>query len=558
MALGEKAMRRAPQDIDWTAAAGPPLWRLRLLSLALLASFLAIGWQLTSLGRGSAFASRIMVAENQLRHAVSRPDTVDRHGRMLASDIRVYWLFADPGQINGVDETVERLARVLSAEDMVGLRTKLGGQSRFEWIKRGLTPREAAAVHNLGLPGLHLIQEPQRVYPAGETAVHVLGHTNVDNQGLAGIEKYIDGTALAAAPDTADRASVQLSIDLRIQHALHEELTAAQKRYQATALGGIVLDVRSGEVVAMAGLPDYDPNRREESLKSGLHNRFYYDAYELGSVFKTFAVAMALDSGTARADDRIDVLTPLRMGRFTLYDRHAKSRYMTVEEVFTHSSNTGAARLALAAGAERQRAFFEKLGLMEPMQTELGATARPLFPEKWREVNTMTMAYGHGISVPPFAFAVATASLINGGHRLTPTFLPRKAGDTPGADEQVVSAETSAAMRRMFLANVENGTGTQAKVPGYRVGGKTGTAWKPAKGGYSQDVIASFVAAFPMDDPQYLVLIVIDEPKPEQPGKRNEAGHNAAPTAGAVIRRIAPMLGIAPARTFDESPQASY
>jgi cell division protein FtsI (penicillin-binding protein 3) len=385
----------------------------------------------------------------------------------------------------------------------------------------------------------------------------VLGHTNVDNQGLAGIEKYIDSRPQAVA-DTADRASMQLSIDLRIQHALHEELTEAQKRYQAKALGGIVLDVRSGEVVAMAGLPDYDPNRREESLKAGLHNRFYYDAYELGSVFKAFAVAMALDSGVARADDRIDVLTPLRMGRFTLYDRHAKSRFLTVEEVFTHSSNTGAARLALAAGAERQRAFFEKLGLMEPMQTELGPTARPLFPEKWREVNTMTMAYGHGISVPPFAFAVATAALINGGHKLTPTFLPRQPGDAGTQGEQVVSTETSAAMRRMFLANVENGTGSQAKVPGYRVGGKTGTAWKPAKGGYSHDVITSFVAAFPMDDPQYLVLIIIDEPKPEQSGKRTEAGHNAAPTAGAVIRRIAPMLGIAPARTFDESRQASY
>ncbi len=252
-------MRREPHiNSRYDAAFTPPIWRLRLLTLALLASFAAIGGQLTALGRGSAFASRIMVAENQLRHAVSRPDTVDRHGRMLASDIRVYWLFADPGQINGVDETIERLARVLSAEDMVGLRTKLGGQSRFEWVKRGLTPREAAAIHNLGLPGLHLIQEPQRVYPAGETAVHVLGHTNVDNQGLAGIEKYIDGTPQAAA-DTADRANVQLALDLRIQHALHEELGEAQKRYQAKALGGIVLDVRTRRSGGDGGAPRLRP-----------------------------------------------------------------------------------------------------------------------------------------------------------------------------------------------------------------------------------------------------------------------------------------------------------
>lgn len=556
-------MGRNPRP-DTAPAALPyamPVWRLKALSLALLAGFFAIGWQLTVFGRMSPPSSRIMVAENQVRHALSRPDTVDRNGRMLASDIRVYWLFADPAQIIDVDEAVERLSKVLSENDMVGLRAKLLSKSRFEWVKRGLTPRDAQRVHNLGLPGMHLMEEPQRVYPDGETAVHILGHTNVDNQGLAGIEKFIDATpaVVSQAEGGAQRPRVALSVDLRVQHALHEELTAAQARYQAKGLGGIVLDVRNGEVLALAGLPDYDPNRREEALIEGRHNRFYYDAYELGSVFKIFAVAMALDSGTATLDDKIDVLTPLHMGRFTLRDRHARTRYMNVEEIFVHSSNTGAARLALAAGTERQKAFFAKVGLMEPLETELGQTARALFPDPWRPINTMTAAYGHGISVPPFAFAVAAASLINGGTKIKPTFLPRKAGD-PGAEpgERVISAETSATMRRLFLANVQHGTGTEAKVPGYRVGGKTGTAFKPAKGGYSDDVISSFVAAFPMDDPQYLVFIVIDEPKPEKPGGRTEAGHNAAPTAGNVIKRIAPMLGIAPARTFDESPQPSY
>jgi cell division protein FtsI (penicillin-binding protein 3) len=538
-----------------------PVWRMKALSLAVLAGFLAIGWQLTLFGRMAPPSSRIMVAENQVRHALPRPDTVDRNGRILASDIRVYWLFADPAQIIDVDEAVERLSKVLPEKDMAGLRNKLSNKTRFEWVKRGLTPRDASRIHNLGLPGLHLIEEPQRVYPAGETAVHILGHTNVDNQGLAGIEKFIDATpsVVMQADGSAQRPRVQLSIDLRVQHALHEELTAAQARYQTKGSGGIVLDVHTGEVVALAGLPDYDPNRREEALMEGRHNRFYYDAYELGSVFKIFAVAMALDSGTATLDDRIDVLTPLHMGRFSLHDRHARTRYMNVEEIFVHSSNTGAARLALAAGAERQKAFFAKVGLMDPMETELGQTARALFPDPWRPINTMTAAYGHGISVPPFAFAVAAASLINGGTRIKPTFLPRKAGDPdaqPG--ERVISPETSAIMRRLFLANVERGTGTEAKVPGYRIGGKTGTAYKPEKGGYSDDVISSFVAAFPMNDPQYLVLIILDEPKPEKPGMRTEAGHNAAPTAGSVIKRIAPMLGIAPARTFDESRQPSY
>ena len=417
-------------------------------------------------------------------------------------------------------------------------------------------------MHNLGLPGLHLLQEPQRVYPAGDTAVHVLGHTNVDNQGLAGIEKYIDSTPAGRRRrhrPGGSRPACSSRIDLRIQHALHEELTAAQKRYQAQAIGGIVLDVHTGEVMALAGLPDYDPNRREESLKQGLHNRFYYDAYELGSVFKTFAIAMALDSGVARIDDRIDVLTPLRMGRFTLYDRHAHTRTYTVEEVFTHSSNTGAARLALAAGARTAAGIFRKA---RPDGADADRARRDraaAFP------GEMARRQHHDHGIWPRHLRAALRLRGGGGgahqwrtqdHAHFPAAPARVM--TAALGEQVVSAETSAAMRHMFLANVEHGTGTQAKVPGYRVGGKTGTAWKPVKGGYSQDVITSFVAAFPMDDPQYLVLIVIDEPKPEQPGKRNEAGHNAAPTAGAIIRRIAPMLGIAPARTFDESRQASY
>ncbi len=552
-----RAVRRL-SEIHVTAGYVIPAWRLRALMLAVLGGFLAIAWQLAILGQRPV-APRMMIAENQMPHAMSRPDAVDRNGRMLASDIRVYWLFADPSQILGVDETLEKLSKVLSPEDMKGLREKLSSKSRFEWVKRGMTPNEAARVHHLGLPGLYFLEEPQRVYPAGDMAVHILGHTNVDNQGLAGIEKYIDNTPDAAIPSSVpgERPKVRLSVDLRVQHALHEEITAAKERYHAKAVGGVVLNVHSGEVLAMASLPDYDPNRREEALVESRRDRIYYDSYELGSVFKMFTIAMALENGIARIDDKVDVLTPIRMGRFTLYDRHAKTRYETVEGVFVHSSNTGAARLALAAGGEKQRQFLEKVGLMEPVSTELGPTARPLFPEDWREVNTMTAAYGHGISEPPFAFAVAAAALLNGGYKIKPTFLPRPPGES-GLGERVVSAATSADMRRMFLANVERGTGREAKVPGYLVGGKTGTAYKAIKGGYSDKVISSFVAAFPMDEPQYLVMIVIDEPKPEKPGMRTEAGHNAAPTAGLVIKRIAPMLGIAPARTFDERSQPSY
>lgn len=536
-----------------------PRWRLHALMLCLLGGFTAVAWQLTMLGRYPTITSHLMSASEHNQYAQSRPDLVDRNGRMLASDIRVYWLYADPAQILNADEAVEKLSRILPPEDTIGLRGRLTSKSRFEWIKRGLTPRHAKAIHNLGLPGLTLIEEPQRIYPAGRIAAHVLGHTNVDNKGIAGIERYIDDHPELAIPprEKGERLSIALSLDLRVQHALHEELTRAMARYQAKAASGVVLDVRTGEVLGLAGLPDYDPNHREQSLIKGRRNRLYADSYELGSVFKSFSVALSLELGNVDLKDEIDVQTPIRMGGFTLEDRHAKTRFLTVEEVFTHSSNTGAARLALEAGGAKLKGFFNLLGLLEPMQTELGLTARALIPDPWREVNTMTASYGHGISVSPFAFAAATASLINGGTLITPTFLPVENGAEVKGD-RVVSEATSAKLRRLFWMNAEHGTGRKADAHEYRIGGKTGTAFKPEAGGYSDDVITSFVAGFPMDDPRYLALIVIDEPQPEKKGGRNEAGHNAAPTAGHLIRRIAPMLGIAPSRKFDENRQASY
>jgi cell division protein FtsI (penicillin-binding protein 3) len=525
----------------------------------MLGGFAAIGWQLSAIGREPGAPSRLMNASNQVQHARSRPDLMDRNGRMLASDIRVYWLNADPSHVLNADDMVEKLSRVLRPDDMAGLRDKLVSKSRFEWIKRGLTPKQAKAIHNLGLPGLSLLEEPQRIYTAGRIAAHILGHTDVDNAGIAGIEKFLDARPeLAAAPEgKGERAALSLSLDLRVQHALHEELTAARARYQAKAVNGVVLDVHSGEILAMAGLPDYDPNDRGQLVLNDRHNRLYFDSYELGSVFKSFTIAMVLENGIVRLEDQIDVLTPIRMGKFTLRERHSKKRYLSVAEVFTHSSNTGAARLALSAGGEKLKGFFAQLGLLEPMETELGRTARPLIPDPWREVNTMTAAYGHGISVSPFAFAVASASLINGGYQITPRFLPVAPGKNLEG-KRIISAEISGIMRHLFWDNVENGTGRKVDAREYRVGGKTGTAYKPEAGGYSNEVITSFVAGFPMDNPQYLVLITIDEPQPEKPRARTEAGHNAAPTAGLLIKRIAPMLGVAPSRKFDENRQASY
>ncbi len=319
---------------------------------------------------------------------------------------------------------------------------------------------------------------------------------------------------------------------------------------------GLVLDVRNGEVLASASLPDFDPNRREQAAEQNRQNRVVTDVYELGSVFKSLTIAMALDQGVANRYELFDA-SPLIVGNFFLRDPHATRQLMSVEDIFIHSSNTGAARIAMAAGMNRQQAFLKSLGLFEKIETEAGTSPLPVFPKVWRPTNAITIAYGHGIAVPPLLFAGAMASLVNGGDRIKPTFLlSEKGSDEKG--QRLMLPQTSDVMRDLMRLVVERGTGRRAAVPGIGIGGKTGTALKVKEGRYTHDVINSFVAAFPIDAPKYLLMVTIDEPKPEEPGKINEASQNAAPTAGAIIKRIAPMLDILPTPRFDEAAATPY
>lgn len=540
--------------------------RLMLFASLLGLGFIAVAAQLVHLGMTNLPVTRLAVSETP--HAVSRPDIVDRRGRILASDINVYGVFADPAQMINSDDAAESVASVLKGVDVNALREKLTNAHRrvrnsdktrhgFVWIARGLTPREAEAMHSLGLPGSTIQPEPGRVYPAGSAAAHILGQTNIDNQGIGGIEKYIDSMPLIVAEATGPgaRPTVQLSVDLGAQHVVEEELHAAMRDYQTQAALGLVLDAKSGEVLAMASLPDYDPNHREQALITGRQNRFLSDSYELGSVFKAFTIAMALDYGIITPNTRYDVLTPLRYGHRELRDKHAHNRYETVEEIFVRSSNTGAARIGLDVGGERQKAFLERMGLLTPLTTEIGATAEPRIPKIWREINTATIAYGHGVAVPPLRFAAAAAALVNGGWLLDPTFLPRSKEAAEMVATRVLRPETSLAMRRMMRINVENGTGKLAAAPGYDVGGKTGTAVKLVDGRYGKEVLTTFVAAFPMQDPQYIVMVTLDEPQATDAArKRTEAAWNAAPVAGAIIRRLAPMLGVPPINPASMNP----
>ncbi len=491
--------------------------------------------------------------------AKNRPDIVDRNGRLLATDIRVYWLGATPKLIVNADDAAEKLTALFPELNQGGLDSRFNNRSaKFEWVKRGLTPKQAEAVHALGIPGLTLRPTVQRVYPAGNEAAHILGITNVDNEGRSGVEWYIDQklASQVAPASVAERPIVKLSMDLGVQYALTEELSRAMVRYRAQAVLGLVLDVRNGEVLASASLPDFDPNIREQAAETNWQNRMVTDVYELGSVFKSLTIAMALDQGVAKRFDLFDT-SSLPIGHFMLHDAHGSRREMSVEDIFIHSSNTGAARIAGAAGMARQQAFLKSLGLFEKIETEAGTSPTPRFPQVWRPANVATIGYGHGIAVPPLSFASAMATLVNGGERIKPTFLlAAKGADEAG--ERVIQAETSATMRDLMRLVVERGTGRKAAVPGVPVGGKTGTALKAKEGRYTHDVINSFVAAFPIDAPKYLVMVTIDEPKPEPGAPSFEASQNAAPTAGAIIKRVAPMLDILPTPRFDEAPASSY
>jgi cell division protein FtsI (penicillin-binding protein 3) len=541
-------------------------YRFRLACLAFALAFVLIGGRLLTLGFAGTETSAGGLRD--ISSTVHRPDILDRNGELLATDIEGATLYADPQRVIDQDELVEQVTGVLPDVNAAELRAKLKAGRRFVRIKRELTPKQQAEIHELGLPGLAFIEEYRRVYPVGATASHVVGLVDVDSKGLAGIEKFIDDNpqlVMAHAETASGEQSVSLSLDLGVQHVLREELGRAMATYRAKAAAGIVLDVHSGEVLALASLPDYDPNHREQALDKDRLNRIGSGVYEMGSVFKVFTVAGVLDEGLASLRSVYDASSPIHYASFTIEDFHGQKRPLTVPEVFIYSSNIGAAKMALQMGVDRHRAFLKKLGLTSRLSTELGESAAPIIPTHWQKLNTMTIAFGHGMSVTPLQLAAATLPLVNGGIAVTPTFLPRSREEGYGAGTRVLKQQTSAAMLKLMRLNVLKGTGKRANAEGYRVGGKTGTAEKVVGRHYSTSaLLTSFLATFPTDAPEYVVLVMLDEPqRVEASGNQATAGTNAAPTASKIIERIAPILGVAPRleedqRKFDAKVLASY
>ena len=524
--------------------------RIMLTLVCFVMAFSVVAGRLLLLGLSPSEAGSARVAVVERPAPVQRRDIVDRNGEVMATDIITASLYADARKVQDPTETARLLVSVLPELDQSAVEVKLSSGRAFVWLMRDMTPREQVAVHNLGQPGLAFQREQKRVYPNGQMASHILGGVDIDNRGIAGIEYYIDRAEEGASEALA------LSIDLRVQHALRSELLLALDEFSAKAAVGIVLDVTTGEVVALASLPDFDPNDPMSSPERARFNAATLGVYEMGSTFKAFSVAAALDSGRIDLTTSYDAREPIRVSRFTISDYHAQKRFLTVPEIFMHSSNIGTAKMVLDLGREEHREFLDRLGLLTRPVLEVPEVGRPLLPARWTDISTMTISYGHGLSVSPLQVVTASAALINGGFAVRPTFVRQT---DPVSRVRVLQSETSDAMRALLRLVVERGTGRNADVVGYPVMGKTGTAEKAQAGGYSRSaLLTSFLSAFPANDPRYAMIIMFDEPQPTETSYGYAtAGWNAAPVTSRVIRRIAPILGLRPVGYWDAPVQAA-
>ena len=524
--------------------------RLVVVAAVFALAFTLVGARLVDLAVWQGGLQVVAELDREQRPSADRAEIVDRNGVVLATNLATASLFAEPRKVLDAKEAASKIIRILPELDRRDLEKKLSTDRAFVWLKRHLTPKQQYDINALGVPGVGFRDDRKRVYPHGNLVAHVLGYTGVDNEGLAGVEKQFEdqlGLAAVNGPAPASADPLQLSIDVRVQFALQQELSNAVEEFSALGAAGIVLDAVSGEVLAMVSLPDFDPNQARTASPNAMFNRAALGVYEMGSTFKAFTTAMALDAGTVKIGGGYDATKPLRVARFTIRDDHPKARWLSVPEIFIYSSNIGAAKMAVDVGTEGQREFLGRLGLLKRTSLELPEVGAPMSPSPWREINTMTVAFGHGIAVSPIQLTSAMASLVNGGVRVDPTLLARQPMVAPQGT-RVMKTRTSSIMKRLMRLNVESGTGTKAKAAGYLTGGKTGTAEKAGAGGYRRKaLLSSFIGAFPMNDPRYVVLVVIDEPK----GTKKTFGYasggwTAAPVFGRVVSRIGPLMGVAP------------
>lgn len=519
--------------------AGQALGRTRL-RLGLIGAVIGVGF-LVAAGRAVELAVTGEFAEaaptRVAQAPVRRGEIVDRNGQILASNLDFHSVFADPRQVWDPAETAAQLRTVLPHLDGDRLLRDLSSNRSFVWIERGLGPRERQAIHMLGLPGIGFRVEPGRVYPRRRLAAHLVGYTDRDLQGLAGAERAFNDEL-----NDGSGRPVSLSIHLGAQDALETVLRERMERYSAQGAMAVLMRVGTGEIIALASLPDFDPNRVGSEPAASRFNRPVQGVYELGSVFKPLTLAAGIEAGVIRLEDTFDARAPIAIGSHRIRDFRPQSRILTAREVIIHSSNIGSARMAEHMGRDVLISFFGELGLWERPPLEIVEGENPMIPARWGRAEVMTASYGHGFNVSPVALAAAYAALANDGIYTPPTLRP--VGPTDIVPQvPVMSSATAAQVLGVMRAAVAGG---QADREGLAIAGKTGTAQRIVNGRYQVgNVLTSFVGIFPFDDPQYVLVVSLDQPRPiRETHGFNTAGWNAAPTGGEIIERVAPVLGV--------------
>lgn len=480
---------------------------------------------------------------NNQSKIIRRADILDRNGTLLATSLPLVSLYANPHQIDDKTKVAQKIKHILKDININKLLEKLKEDKSFVYLHRNLLPHQEYEINALGIPGLYFENAEKRIYPQNELVSHVIGLTDIDNKGIAGIEKTFENKLNSC------RDPLHLSLDIRVQTILRNELIKTISEFHAIGAIGIVMDVHTGELLGMVSLPDFNPNNLTLATSDAMFNRASLGDYEMGSTFKIFNIAATLDAGTSTLTSKYDVTNKLKIAGFEISDYKQKNHPLTVPEILKFSSNIGSARMAIDLGIEKQIAFMSKIGMMRQTDIELSEVSSPLIPNPWRLINSMTISYGHGIAVSPLHVVTGISTLVNGG-LLHPATLLKHEHNQSIKSQRVIKSETSKIMRDLIRMVVLEGTGRNASVLGYDVGGKTGTAEKVGIGGYHhKSLLTSFIAAFPMSDPKYAILAMIDEPK----GNKESygfatAGWTAAPAVGRIISQIGPLLGLIPSK----------
>lgn len=508
--------------------------RLAFLYFAILVAFLVIIIRIFFI---ISFGDKAQVNKSyDLNHLGKRGNIIDRNGVLLATDLKTKSLYVSAILVKDKHKMSREIARIfpdLSYDEV--LKKISRGLNKRDWIliRRNLTPNQVQDVRDIKMAGLIFEDDRIRVYPQKSIASHYVGYVDLDRKGLSGIERQYD-------KELSRGNNIEIALDVRLQDILHDELVEAIKYYKAKAALGVILDVNSGEVLALSSLPDFDLNLQAQATSDERFNRVINGVYEFGSVMKIFTNAIAFDNNLVKLDDVYNVSDPIKYGRFTIKDDHKYKDEMTVAEIFAQSSNIGTIKIAEKIGIEKQKEFFKESGFLKKLNADFPGLGKPIYPRIWREISLFTIAYGHGIAVTPLHLAMSAAAMVNGGVLLNPIFIKT---DKKQSGQRIIKESTSEIMRFLMKKTTNDGTGKFANVEGYDVGGKTGTANRAESGSYNEKLtMASFVAAFPISKPKYLVYVVFDRPN----FTFNTGGMVAAPVAGKIIKNIAPIIGVRP------------